>query len=67
MKKVPEILHVCRESRALGLQLYSLGFEFPREFERGIPLNPIGESTFTGVYYNQSKDLLSFSFGDPLN
>lgn len=49
MKKVPEILHVCRESRALGLQSYSLGFEFPHEFERGIPLNPIGESTFTGV------------------
>ncbi|KAG0645382.1 hypothetical protein D0Z07_8863 [Hyphodiscus hymeniophilus] len=69
MKRVPPILHACRESREIGLQHYSLGFDINRLLSMGraetdvetyttcsheISMGDVGRQ----VYWDRSKDVV---------
>jgi hypothetical protein len=72
MKQVPPILHVCRESREIGLQHYSLGFEIDRVLSMGRQETDgetyttcshelsLGE-TGREVYWDRDKDVVFLS------
>jgi hypothetical protein len=69
MKTVPPILHVCRESRDVGLQHYSLGFDISRLPSLGredtdvdtyttCPHEIAMDEKDKGLYWDRSKDTL---------
>lgn len=79
-RAIPAVLHVCHESRELGLKWYTLGFRFDKQV---IMRNPHAPRPFhcsntsdprpvkvadikVGVYYNASKDVFYFSHMKPL-
>ena len=66
---MPSILHVCRESRGIGLAYYSLGFEIERVLSMGRAETDV--ETYTtcsheislgeqgrGVYWDKAKDVI---------
>jgi len=69
MKTVPAILHVCRESREVGLQYYALGFDICRIPSLGredtdvdtyttCPHEIAMDEKNKGLYWDRSKDVV---------